>query len=304
MPRDPDDEDDRPRRRRDDEDDRPSKSRRRAVDDEDQDDRPSKARRRPVEDDDDDRPRKRRRVPDDDYDDRPRRRKKKKPPQHGVLGILALVTGFLGLGMSFACGAIGLVPAVIGLGLGIVGWVTAQKSRGRQSPVLPISGSAVSLVATVVSVIFLVSFIRHAKQFKKDFEEGMEQVAKDQAERAAELAKAPKEVEAAGAAGTAVRVTAVEFYNAWEDPDRADKSYKNKVIEVTGVFNEVNFGLGDAYRVMLKGGPGQFDIVSCQFAKNQDTRAKLAQLQPGQTVTIRGKCLGDGAVLEACVLVQ
>jgi hypothetical protein len=45
--------------------------------------------------------------------------------------------------------------------------------------------------------------------------------------------------------------------------------------------------------------------VNCLFAKDPATRARLAQLQPGATITIRGKCLGDdGPILEACVLVQ
>ena len=33
-------------------------------------------------------------------------------------------------------------------------------------------------------------------------------------------------------------------------------------------------------------------------------RDRLAQLKPGQQVTIRGKCLGGNASIEACVLVE
>jgi hypothetical protein len=284
MSRDDDEDDDRPRKRRprDEDDDRP------------------RSRRRPRDDEDEDRPRRRPRD-EDDYDDRPRKRKKKKKPQQSVLGAVALTTGLVGLALSFSCGAIGLVPAVIGLGLGVIALVIAQKSGGRQSPVLPLAGSAVSLVATVVSVIFLMSFIRTVKEVRKDIKEGMEQAVKEEAERKKERAKAAGEVQAAGAGG-AVQVPAGQFAKAYEDDeDRADALYKNKVIEVTGTIDEVDLD-GDTYAVVLKAGRGR--TADCSFAKSPEVRARLAQLKPGDMVRIRGKCLGGTPSLEACVLVE
>jgi hypothetical protein len=290
---------------RDDDDDRPR--RRRPRDDED-DDRPRRRRRDEDEEDEDDRPRVRRKAPrdqdEDDYDDRPRRRrrKKKETPLPSVPGILALVCGLMGLALAFTCGAIGIVPAVIGLGIGIVGLLMAQKSRGRQSLVLPISGSAVSLVATIVSLVFLVSFFRTVKEIQKDFKEGMEQAAKAEAERKTELAKAPQQVKNA-TPDSVVRVNAAQFYQLWDDDeDQFDRLYKNKVVEVTGTVDELNFQ-GDTYTVMLKAG-ADGETVDCQFAKDPGVRERLAQLRPGQAVTIRGKCLGGFADLEACILVE
>jgi hypothetical protein len=253
--------------------------------------------------DEDHRPRSRRSWhdydPEDDYDDRPgRRRKRDAGPQVLILGVLSLAMGVLALPLGVGCGGIGLVPAAIGLGLGIVGLLVAHQGRRRQSPVLPLCGAGVSVLALVVSVVSLVSFVRTERRVQAE----MEKADREEAEREVERARAPGDVQAA-AAGGALKVTAAQFYKAYEDDeDRADRRYKNKVLEVTGTFHEVDF-TGEAYVVLLRAG-GEGDTVDCEFAKNPQTRARLVRLKPGDTVTIRGKCLGGGSTIEACVLVQ
>jgi hypothetical protein len=302
MPRNDDEDDDRPRKRRrpsdDDEDDRP-RSRRRPPDD---DDRPPAGRRARDEDADD----------EDDHDDRPRsRRRKQKQPQVSITGVAALVTGALALGMSFTCfGGLAVIPALIGLVLGLIGYLNAQKSRGRQSPLLPIGGGVVSLAATVVSVIAIVSFVRDVNKARRDFKAGFEEAGKKweqewekaEAQRKKDLARAAGQVQAAGPGG-AVQVTAAQFYKLWDDDeDRFDAVYKDKIIEITGTVDELNFA-GDTYTVLLKAGMPD-ETVDCEFAKDPNVRARLAQLKPGDQVRIRGKCLGDGPTLEACILVE
>jgi hypothetical protein len=312
MPRNRDDYDDdepRPRSKRrmddDDDDNRPARKSRRSNDD----DRPSSKRHRVEDDDDDDRPMARRRRDrendEEDYDDRPRRKKsKKKAKQLSVLGIISLLTGGFALMLSFTCiGGLAVIPALIGIGLGVMGLIASRQSRGRQEPVLPISGMVVSTAATVVSVIAIVSFFQTVDDVRQVFKEAQE----EQAKRKEELAKAATEVKAAQA-GTVMRVTAVQFYNAYEDDERADGLYKNKILEVTGTFHEVDFRgfdeFGGVFIVHLKAGPDQFDTVGCHFAKDANVRAQLARLVPGQQVIIRGKCLGGGPVIEACILFQ
>lgn len=282
MPRDRDeydDDDDRPRPRR-----RPNRD-----DDVDDDDRP-RVRRRPIDDD------------DDDDDDRPRRRRKsqsKPETQLSNLGIISLAMGIIGLAMSFTCfGGFAVIPGLIGLVMGIIGFVVAQKSGGRQSPILPIGGSVVSLAAMVVSVIAIIHFARGVKEFRDDLKEGAARWEKQEAERKVELAKAATEVQNAFAP---IQVTAIQFARAYDDDEkRADALYKNKVLEVTGTVEEVDFVNGDeTYTVILKA--GQDDQVHCEFAKDASTRARLAQLKPGDKVVIRGKCLGNGPAIEACV---
>lgn len=292
MPRHDDEDDDRPRKRtrpRDDEDEAPRK------------------RRRPRDDDeDDDRPRSRRRAEEDDDDDRPRKKKRKKKvlkPQANVLGIVALVIGGLAVLWSFVpcVGLYAFVPGAIGLVVGLIGLLMAIKSEGRLDRKMPIIGSSVSGVAILFGLSWIFIMKHWENKFEKIGKEMEAEVAKAEAERKRELEQATADVQAA-AAGGATPVTAQQFYQAYEGNNRAaNRQYKNRVLEVTGTVHEINF-VGDTYTVLLRAG-GPDDTVDCNFAKNQDVRAKLASLKPGDTVTIRGKCLGDGPTLEACVLV-
>jgi hypothetical protein len=313
--------DDRPSRRRrddDDGDDRPSRSRRRDADDEeddrprtrgrdeDDDDRPQPRKgRRDEDDEDDDRPRSRRRPSDEDEDDRPRRKRKRKvKAEQSVFVGLALGIGVLAVLVSLipCIGMFGAIPALIGLLMAVIGLVVAKKSEGRQSPALPVAGLSVCLVALLIAGGQFFWFRNTAKEIERDMKEAEAQFQKEQAERKKEVDKAATEVKAADP-GSVLRVTPAQFYRAYEDDeDRADALYKNKVIEMTGVVDEVNFR-GDTYTVFLRAGqPG--DTVDCQFAKDPAVRARLGELKPGATVTIRGKCLGGGSTLEACVLVE
>lgn len=269
----------------------------------DDDDRPRKRRVRDDADEDRPRSRKARRDEDDDYDDRPRKRKNtKKPPQQSVLGGVALSTGILGLVMSIACGAIGLAPAVAGLGLGIIAFVIAQKSEGRQSPILPLAGSVVSLVATGVSIFFLVSFLRAAREVRDGIKEGIEQYEKEGAQWNQEQDQATADVRAAGAGGV-IKMTAQQFYQAMRNDDgRFDRLYDNKVIELTGQFDGSNLVV-EPYVVLLRGG-GPGDTVNCHFAQNAGVRARLTRLKEGDAITIRGKYMGRGLWLEGCVLMS
>jgi hypothetical protein len=215
--------------------------------------------------------------------------------------VLALLISFM---PCFASKA--LIPAGIGLITGFIALVLAQKSDGRQGYGLPIAAMSVSAVAVLIGVGWLILGKQLEKAGDRMIADIEQQAAKEDAKRKAELEKAAKEVQTASPEGV-IRVTAQAFYQASaddDDGDRFDRMYKNKVIEITGVFHEVNLTGEDGFVVLLKGGPDRFDTVPCRFAKNPDTRAKLTQLQPGQTVTIRGKCLGDGPVLEACILVN
>jgi hypothetical protein len=253
-----------------------------------------------------DRPRARRAYdPEDDFDDRPRRpRGKNSGSAAHVLGAVSLALGLPALATSFSCGGIGIAPGVIGLGLGIIGFLVAHQSRRGQSLILPILGSAVSAAAVLASIVALVWFVQSVQQMEKDIQAEMAKEAQAGADREAERATAAAEVAAADAAGRAVRVSAHQFYKAWEDDeDRFDARYKNKVIEVTGVFDEVDLTDEDGYIVLLKASE-QGDTVDCLFDKTPEVRARLLKLKPGRTVTIRGKCLGGGPTLEACILVK
>jgi tRNA_anti-like len=273
----------------------------------DDDDRPR--RRRPRDDDeDDDRPSSRRKIrrrDEDDFEDRPRR-KRPKTPELNVAGAVAVGIGALALVLTITpCLSVwfGIVPAIVGLLVGLVGLYTSQQSGGRQKPMLPIAGMSISAVAVLIAVSLLVFFKGLEKAGEKMAAEWQAEAAKAEAEHKAAMAKAATDVKAAGE-GQVIRLTAVQFYQAFDnDEDRAERLYRNKVIEVTGTIQEVDF-TGATYTVYLKGGPEDFETVDCQFAIDPAVRERLAQLRPGQTVTIRGKCLNGFSDLEACILVQ
>jgi hypothetical protein len=290
---------------RNDDDDRPRRRRHR---DDDEDDRPRRRSRR--DDDDDDRPRARRKsrreTDEEDYDDRPRRKSRPKTKELNVVGLVGLLIAIPSLFLSFipCMGWYAIIPALVGMIVGLVGLTISQKSDGRYGPGLPFAAMGVGAAAILIALAWLLLIRGLEKAGEKMMADFEAEAAKAEAEHKAEMEKAAKEVQAAGAQG-AIRVSAAQFYKAYDDDDedRADQLYKNKVIEVVGTIHEVSF-TGEVYTVMLKGGGGEFETVDCHFAKDPAVRERLAQLRPGQTVTIRGKCMGGISDLEACVLVQ
>lgn len=196
--------------------------------------------------------------------------------------------------------SIGLYPGIAGVLVGFIGLLIAFKSDGRIGSGMSIGGMSVSTAAIIIAVGWLVI----GKKVEKEIERrGKQEVAKAEAKRKAQWEQAAKDVQAADP-NTIVRVTAAQFFAAYEqDEEQADRFYKNRVIEITGIVQRVDFS-GDVFTVMLRGGPDQNDTVDCEFAADPAIREQLTRLVPGATVTIRGKCLGDVASIEACVLVK
>ncbi|HJZ92277.1 MAG TPA: hypothetical protein VKE40_15485 [Gemmataceae bacterium] len=287
----------------------------RRDDDDDDDDRPR--RRRPRyndDDDDDDRPRSRRSSSrdqdEDDYEDapRPRKQRKSKPKQTNVVGAIALVIaiGALVVAVFMPClASFSLVPAGIGIVVGFIGLVIAQKSDGQQGTGLPITALSISAAAILIAVGWLFLGKKVEKKIEQIGAEAEAQAAKEEAKRKKDVATAAREVKAAGPDGV-IQITAVQLARAYEQNDkRADATYKNKVLEVTGTVHDLSLDEDeDEYAVLLVGGGEDFDSVGCSFAKNPAIREALMRLKPGDTVIIRGKCMGFGPSLAGCVLVN
>jgi hypothetical protein len=311
------DDDDRPKAKAssafdDDDEDRPkTKSRRPADDDEDDDDdRPKTKSRRVADDDDDDRPSRRakRDYDEDDDDDEPRRKKKKRPikKQLNAVGLIALAIGVIALLLSLTpCldWIYALVPGIIGIIVGLVGLFVSRQSEGRQGVGLPIAGASLNVVAILIAFGLMMLTKKIGDDFQKEFKDEMEKAEVREKERKEELAKAGPEVKNAQP-GSIIQVSAMQFYRAYDDDDeRADRLYKNKILEITGTIHEVDF-TGEAYIVLLRAGPDEFDTVDCHFMKDATVRQQLAALRPGTQVTIRGKCLGEFSTIEACIVVR
>jgi hypothetical protein len=164
-----------PRRTRPDEIDegppRPRKSASRHEDEDEDQDRPRRRKKDDEEDrprsrhqeEDEDRPRRRHQEEDEDEDeDRPRRRKQAEAKSGSTgpqlaLGISALVVGGIGLLFNFipCIGWFVSLPAgVLGLLLGGIGLIIAAV-RGWRGLVMPITGSAVSVLTLVGAVLWI-----------------------------------------------------------------------------------------------------------------------------------------------------
>ena len=279
------------------------------------DDRPRK--RRPRDDEDHDRRsparRKDRRDEDDEADrPRPRRGSKAKPQQVSVVGVVSLIMGSVAVLVSLLpfLGAIAIIPAVLALGLGVVGVVVAKKSRGRQSTGFPVAGIGVSSVAVVISLGWIVYWQVLAKRADREWEEvGLGNATREQKEALRELgrqrqASEEKAMARVRAAAAPPRVTALELADAYDrDSDQADAVYKDKVLDVTGIVDEVDVeGRPDEFTVFLK--TRDDEAIGCTFYWSEATKARLQRLRPGTPVVIRGICDGGIPGLDACILVE
>jgi hypothetical protein len=186
-----------------------------------------------------------------------------------------------------------------------------RRRRRRPRPVAaPSNAGLIAVVGTVV--FFIVAgvvgggvflFLRAERKRDRVVAQVEADFAREEARHKAELARADDDVRAA-ANGGAIPLAAVQFAGAYDnDPDQADRLYKNKVLEISGTIDEVQVDeQADTYTVVLQGGLN--DSVECEFAKTPENRARLMKLLAGANVTIRGKCLGDTATIEACVVVE
>jgi tRNA_anti-like len=98
-------------------------------------------------------------------------------------------------------------------------------------------------------------------------------------------------------------VQLVQDYRTLGDgPGGADKKYKDKVVEVSGVVLSSGNDFGNTVKIELSGGEGVPIGVRCWF--EGDAKAPASQVRQGQTVTIQGRCDGrtSSVLLRKCKL--
>jgi hypothetical protein len=82
-----------------------------------------------------------------------------------------------------------------------------------------------------------------------------------------------------------------------DDPDAADRKYKGKYLELSGVVERVGRNRNEGRFAILHGGDKQAKLrVECffQYAADEAEEARIEQLAEGQAVTVRGEY--DGRV--------
>jgi Sec-independent protein translocase protein TatA len=210
-------------------------------------------------------------------------------------------------------GLVGLVIGGIGLILGLVGLIVALAGK-TESVAMPISGTALSLVACLVSVVwwyitvhnFFSNVREGVSEFGKKWQEQVKEMEQRAEEERKERERKAKEEEAKEAREKAnpLIVSAKELLDAYEtNPVAADNKYKGKWLEVAGEVDaidkvvKIDVTLKDQGRTKPRG-------LKCEFEDNQ--QATVAQLKPGDKVTIKGKCLGKFTTvgLEKCEVVK
>ena len=90
-----------------------------------------------------------------------------------------------------------------------------------------------------------------------------------------------------------LNISATELINAYKENEvKADKMYKDKIVEVSGIVDGIDSGISDNAIVRLSDGDEfSFDDVFCYIDdENQD---KACELKKGENVTIIGKADGE-----------
>ena len=250
------------------------------------------ARTRPDDDfDNDDRPqRPRNRDRDEDEEeDRPRRSSGSRrdrddgdgPVKKGlsILGVLSLIQGILALLVSFipCIGAFAIIGGVIGLLLGVIGLIVAGKSNHGKG--LPIAGIIVSIISMIIAGIWIL------------FMAGMSTVTPPTLTMPTVTISTTSMPTTSTPSTGAVKVEAAKLLEDYaDDEDKANKTYKGKTLEVSGVMTTVNSADKKAVVVRMQIESGKEKFVEIRLTPEA---SKLAgDLKKGQKATFKGTCAG------------
>ena len=97
-----------------------------------------------------------------------------------------------------------------------------------------------------------------------------------------------------------ITISAQQLVSAYEANEiAADEKYNGKVIQVSGVVEEIGKDIMDSIYVTLTSGDDSvWSSVHCSFADSHKSAA--AGLSKGQSVTIKGKC--DGLMMNVLII--
>lgn len=102
----------------------------------------------------------------------------------------------------------------------------------------------------------------------------------------------------------AIKVSALDLVTAYDDNEvNAEKLYLDKTLEVTGIINSIGKDIfDDAYVTLGDGTKYSFKTVQCYF--NDDQIDRVAQLQPGDTLTVVGANTSGtlGVIMKNCTI--
>lgn len=100
-----------------------------------------------------------------------------------------------------------------------------------------------------------------------------------------------------------VQMSARDLYAAYDaDESAANEAYLGKIIEVTGVVQQIENGDSGAATLVLDTGAALGSVL-CRM--DQQKGDDLSHLQPGQQIQVRGECVGKLIDVEftRCILI-
>ena len=98
-------------------------------------------------------------------------------------------------------------------------------------------------------------------------------------------------------------LTAKELFKAYEDNEvSADAKYKDKIVQVSGVIEDIGKDLTDSIYVILRVDPHGIGGIQCFFSDSDAGR--VANFRKGQHLTVKGKCSGKmmNVLIRGCVI--
>ncbi len=91
--------------------------------------------------------------------------------------------------------------------------------------------------------------------------------------------------------GTGITISAEDLYKAYESNEaEADKLYQGKIVIVTGKVGVIDVLAGHPAVTLIDARPKP--VVQC-FGFATDQKDAVSKLELGQTVTVKGKCMGN-----------
>lgn len=207
------------------------------------------------------------------------------PPAGGTnaSSILGLIFGVTGVLLCWVP-VIGLVCALVGMVLSLVGNRKGGGGVGTAGVVVSIIGVVVAFAMTACTI----ACSEASREASKAAQRGYEAPRAAQAEPAAEV---PIQV---------VAVSAGELLTAYKENEvAADAKYKGKWVEVSGVVGSIKKGIMDSVYVTVEEPGSRYTFQSVQCHLIESETAKAAALAKGSRIKIRGKV--DGLMMNVQV---
>ncbi len=102
-----------------------------------------------------------------------------------------------------------------------------------------------------------------------------------------------------------ISVTASDLYNQYDENEvNADKLYKDKMLQVSGVIDSVTVTFGQIQVIVTDGQQWSLVMVYCDFEDDQSDA--VSALKKGNNVIIQGRCRGKALTpaLDDCTIIS